>query len=86
MPKFTNIFHTLCTKLSIKDSEQRLVLKYHDGLHRYIHVEMDFLEISSLDAAYQYAIKIEKKLKQKMHKFGPGNTSQQKLGKGGPNP
>jgi hypothetical protein len=27
--EFTNIFHTLCTKLGIKDSEQHLVLKYH---------------------------------------------------------
>jgi hypothetical protein len=34
--EFTNVFHTLRTKLGIKDSERRLVLKYHDGLHRYI--------------------------------------------------
>jgi hypothetical protein len=33
---FTNIFHTLCTKLGIKDSEQNMVLKYHSCLHRYI--------------------------------------------------
>jgi hypothetical protein len=33
---FTNIFHTLRTKLGIKDSERHLVLKYHDYLHRYI--------------------------------------------------
>jgi hypothetical protein len=36
MPKFTNIFHTLCTKMGIKYSERHLVLKYHDGLNRYI--------------------------------------------------
>ena len=28
VPEFTNIFHTLRTKLGIKDSEQHLVLKY----------------------------------------------------------
>jgi hypothetical protein len=47
---------------------------------------MEFLDISSLGATYQYAIKIEKKLKQKTRQFGPGNTSQQKTGKGDPNP
>jgi hypothetical protein len=29
VPDFTNIFHTLRTKLGIKDSEHHLVLKYH---------------------------------------------------------
>jgi hypothetical protein len=42
VPDFTNIFHTLHTKLGIKDSEQHLVLKYHGCLHRYIQTEMDF--------------------------------------------
>jgi hypothetical protein len=36
VPYFTNIFHTLHTKLGIKDSERHLVLKYHGALHRYI--------------------------------------------------
>jgi hypothetical protein len=36
MPEFTNIFHTLRTKLGIKYSERHLVLKYCDSLHRYI--------------------------------------------------
>jgi hypothetical protein len=36
VPDFTNIFHTLCTKLGIKDSEQHLVLKYYDCFHIYI--------------------------------------------------
>jgi hypothetical protein len=63
-----------------------MVLKYHGSLHRYIHIEMEFLDISSLGAAYRYAIKIEQKLKQKTQQFGPGNPSQQKLGKGSPNP
>jgi hypothetical protein len=86
VPEFTNIFHTLRTKMGIKYSERHLVLKYHDSLHRYIQAEMEFLDISSLGAAYRYAIKIEQKLKQKMQKFGPGNPSQQKPGKGSPNP
>jgi hypothetical protein len=47
---------------------------------------MEFLDISSLGVAYRYAVKIEKKLKQKTRQFGPGNPSQQNLGKGGPNP
>jgi hypothetical protein len=60
--EFTNTFHTLCTKLGIKDSKQHLVLKYHGALHRYIQIEMDFLDISSLGAAYRYAVKIEQKI------------------------
>jgi hypothetical protein len=51
--EFTNTFHTLCTKLGIKDSKQPLVLKYRGALHRYIQTEMDFLDISSLGAAYR---------------------------------
>jgi hypothetical protein len=61
--EFTNTFHTLCTKLGIKDSERHLVLKYRGALHKYIQTEMDFLDISSLSAAYRYVIKIEKKFK-----------------------
>ena len=72
---FTNIFHTLCTKLGIKDLERHLVLKYHDALHRYIHTEMEFMDISSLGVAYRYAIKIEKNIKQKMWEFWPGKPS-----------
>jgi hypothetical protein len=34
--EFTNTFHTLCTKMGIKDSERHLVLKYRGALHRYI--------------------------------------------------
>ena len=47
---------------------------------------MEFMDISSLGAAYQYLVKIEQKLKQKTWQFGPGNPSQQNPGKGGPNP
>ena len=47
---------------------------------------MEFLDISSLGAAYQYAIKIKQKLKQKTRQIGSGNPSQKKQGKGGPNP
>ena len=52
VPEFTNTFHTLCTKLGIKDSKRHLVLKYRGPLHRYIQTEMDFLDISSLGVAY----------------------------------
>jgi hypothetical protein len=83
---FTNIFHTLHTKLGIKDLDWHLVLKYHGALHRYIQTEMKFLDISSLGAAYRYVVKIEQKIKQKMRQFGPGNPTQQNPRKGGPNP
>jgi hypothetical protein len=86
VPDFTNIFHTLRTKLGIKDSERHLVLKYHGALHRYIHTKMEFMYISSLGATYRYVVKIEQKLKQKTWQFGPRNPSQQKPGKGVPNP
>jgi hypothetical protein len=86
VPDFTNIFHTLRTKMGIKDSERHLVLNYHGALYRYIHTKKEFLDISSLGTAYRYVVKIEQKLKQKTQKFGPRNPSQQKMGKGGPNP
>jgi hypothetical protein len=75
LPYFTNIFHTLCTKLCIKDSKRHLVLKYHGFLHRYIQTEMDFLEIASLGAAYRYVVKIKQKFKQKRREFGSTNSS-----------
>jgi hypothetical protein len=40
--EFTNSFHTLCTKLGIKDFERHLVLKYRGALHRYIQTEWIF--------------------------------------------
>ena len=84
--KFTNTFHTLCTKLGIKDSKRHLVLKYRGALHRYIQTEMDFLDISSLGAAYQYAVKIKKKFKhQKKWEFNSANPQQPKYDKDNPN-
>jgi hypothetical protein len=75
MSEFPNNFHTLRTKLGIKDSEQHLVLKYCEALHRYIQTEMDFLEISSLGASYRYAIKIKKKFRNHdKWEFGSANT------------
>ena len=44
---------------------------------------MEFLYISSLGMAYQYASKIEQKFKQKKRDFGFAN---QKKGKGAPKP
>jgi hypothetical protein len=46
---------------------------------------MDFLDISSLGAAYRYAVKIENKLKHKnKHEFGSANMQQLKYDKGDP--
>ena len=76
--ELTDLFHTLCTKLGIKDSEKHLVLKYRSCLHRYIQEEMEFLDISSLGTAYRYATKIEQKFKQKKWDFGSTNQKQVK--------
>jgi hypothetical protein len=74
IPEFTNTFHTLCTNIGIKYFERHLVLKYRGALHRYIHTEMDFMDISSLSVAYQYAVKIEQKFKhQNKWDFGSAN-------------
>jgi hypothetical protein len=44
---------------------------------------MEFLDISSLGAAYRYAVKIEQKFKQRnKQSFGNKNASQQKTGRG----
>jgi hypothetical protein len=86
MSKFMNTFHTLHTKLGIKDSKQNLVLKYHGDMHTYIQTEMDFLNISSLGSAYQYVVKIEQKFRhQNKWKFRSANLQQPKHGKDGPN-
>jgi hypothetical protein len=86
VPEFTNTFHTLRTKLGIKDSERHLVLKYRGALHRYIQTEMDFLDISSLGAAYRYAVKIEQKFKhQNKREFMSANPQQSKYDKDNPN-
>jgi hypothetical protein len=86
VPEFTNTLHTLRTKLGIKDSERHLVLKYRGALHRYIQTEMDFLDISSLGAAYRYAVKIEQKFKhQNKREFGSANPQQSKYDKDNPN-
>jgi hypothetical protein len=83
--EFTNTFHTLYTKLGIKDSERHLVLKYRGALHRYIQTEMDFLDISSLSVAYRYVVKIEQKFKhQNKREFRSTNPQQPKYDKDGP--
>jgi hypothetical protein len=80
--EFTNTFHTLRTKLGIKDFEQHLVLKYHGDIHRYIQTEMDFLNISSLGVAYRYVVKIEQKFRhQNKWEFGSANLQKPKHGK-----
>ena len=84
--EFTNTFHTLRTKLGIKDSELHLVLKYRGALHRYIQTEMDFLDISSLSVSYRYSVKIEQKFKhQNKWEFGSANPQQPKYDKDIPN-
>ena len=84
--EFTNTFHTLHTKLGIKDSKRHLVLKYRGALHKYIQNEMDFLDISSLGATYRYAVKIEHKFKhQNKQEFASANLKQPKYDKYDPN-
>jgi hypothetical protein len=80
--EFTNTFHTLHTKLGIKDSKRHLVLKYHGALHRYIQTKMDFQNISSLGVSYRYVVKIEKKFRHPNKSgFGTANLQQPKHGK-----
>ena len=81
--KIYQCFHTLHTKLGIKDSKKQLVLKYHDCLHKYIQDEMEFLNISSLGTTYWYAIKIKQNLNKKKKDFGFVNPKQ---GEGAPKP
>jgi hypothetical protein len=84
--EFTNTFHTLCTKIGMKDSKRHFFLKYHGALHRYMQTEMDFMDISSLSATYRYAVKIEQKFKHlNKREFGPVNLQQPKYDKDGPN-
>jgi hypothetical protein len=84
--EFTNTFHTLRTKLGIKDSKRHLVLKYRGALHRYIQTKMDFLDISSLGSAYRYAVKIEQKFKHTNKRdFRSANLQQPNYEKDGPN-
>ena len=84
--EYTNNFHTLLTKLGIKEFEWNLILKYCSGLHRYIRTEMDFLDISSLGSTYRYGVKIEEKFRQKNKRdSGPANPPH-KQGKGNPGP
>ena len=86
VPDFTNTFHTLRTKLGIKDSERHLVLKYLGALHKYIQTEMDFMDISSLDFSYRYDVKIEQKFRhQNKREFGSTNPQQPKYKKDDPN-
>jgi hypothetical protein len=60
--------------MGIKYFERLMVLKYHISLHRYIQIEMVFLDILSLGTAYQYAIKIEQKLKKQCNSLGLRTT------------
>ena len=78
MFEFTNVFHTLRTKLGIKYSKKHLVLRYCDYLPRYLQDEMEFLDISSLGTTYQYAVKIKQKFKHKKQDFGSANLKQVK--------
>eukprot|EP00253_Pinus_taeda_P025886 PITA_25886 len=45
VPEFTNIFHTLRTKLGIKNSELHLVLKYRGYLHRSLNKRSETLDL-----------------------------------------
>ena len=84
--KFSNTFHTLRTKLGIKNVKWHLVLKYCRALHRYIQTEMDFLNISSLGVANRYAFKIEEEFKhQNKRESGSANPQQPKYEKDDPN-
>ena len=60
--KFTNTFHAFHTNMGIKDFKRNLVLKYCGALHRYIQIEIDFLDISSLGVLIDMFSKSRKNL------------------------
>jgi hypothetical protein len=80
--EYTNIFHTLCSNIGIKDDERNLVPKYQSGLHKYIQLEMDFFDKFSLGVSYKCVVKIEQKFKKRnKREFRSTNPPQQKHGK-----
>jgi hypothetical protein len=85
VPEFTNIFHTLCTKLGIKDSERHLVLKYHGALHRYIQPKWNFWT-SRPWAQPTDMCQNRAEAQTKDVTIWAWEPSQQKPGKGSPNP
>jgi hypothetical protein len=48
------------------------VLKYHGALHRYIQTEMEFLDISSLGAAYDMSSKSSRSSNKRHNNLGLG--------------
>jgi hypothetical protein len=66
----SQIFSIPCIPRWVSMILRKIVLKYHGVWHRYIHIEMEFMDISSLGVAYRYVVKIKKNLKQKMRQFG----------------
>jgi hypothetical protein len=88
MSEYTNIFHTLRSKLGIKDYERHLVLKYHSGIHRYIQIEMQSksVYISWTSPHYAFLINMQSKSSRNSSSGVSGssgfeNMPQQKHGK-----
>ena len=52
-------------RLSIKEEEKLLVLKYVSGLSLYIQQEMDFLIVGMLADSFNYSNKLKSKKKEK---------------------
>jgi hypothetical protein len=72
--------------MGIKDSDRHLVLKYRGALHRYIHTEMDFMDISSLGALIDMLLKLRRNLSTRTKwEFGSANPQQPKYDKDDPN-
>lgn len=84
VPEFKNTFHTLHTKMGIKEYEWHWELKCCGCIHRYIQIEIKSLDISSLVATYQYVVKIEQKCKHKKKDFRYVNPSHWNQAKGIP--
>ena len=53
------------SRLGIQEEEKLIVLKYLNGLSLYIQQEMEFMIVSTLADALQYASKLKAKLKGK---------------------
>ena len=64
--EYTDGFQSLVDHLDMCDIENKKALRYLIGLPHYIHVELDFLHITTLGQAFWHAFKIDEKFKSKL--------------------
>jgi hypothetical protein len=55
-------------------TKHKKVVKYINGLPYYIHVDVEFLNLTTLDQAYRHASKIEEKFRSKSMKMSANKS------------